>query len=67
MKRFKINNKIGNSEFNKKIKKSFKRELEIMKKLKHPNLTRLIGYEQTNDKLNLFIDLFDYFLQRMVR
>jgi len=40
MKRFKINNKIGNSKFNLKIKK-----LEIMKKLKHPNLTKLLGYE----------------------
>ena len=36
-----------------------------MKKLKHPNLTRLIGYEQTDDKFNLFIDLFDYSLQKL--
>ena len=36
-----------------------------MKKLKHPNLTRLMGYEQTLDKLNLFIDLFDFSLKKL--
>jgi serine/threonine protein kinase len=54
MKKFKINDN-ENSELNTKIKKSFERELEIMKKLKHSNLTRLIGYEQTIDKLNLIL------------
>ena len=36
-----------------------------MKKLKHSNLTRLIGYEHSIDKLNLFIDLFDYSLKKL--
>src|SRR6185437_5656028 len=65
MKKFKINNSIGNSEINLKIKKSFERELDIMKKLKHPNLTSLIGYEQSMDKLNLFMHLFDYSLKKL--
>ncbi len=45
---------------------TFDQELQVLRKLKkisHPNVTRIIGFFKTNEKLALIKDLFDSSLQ----
>ncbi len=62
IKKFKIMNELDENKRS-KIRKSYERELNIMRELDHPNLTRLIGFDQKGDNWILIFPLYHDSLQ----
>jgi serine/threonine protein kinase len=46
--------------------RSFKTEIETMKRLDHPSIVKMVGYTLTDKEAIIYMDLFDYSLRKLL-